>query len=129
MASPGVEQSPVDDVSASLEPRLYDKRGIPFERGDIVKVFHFVGANRKRHYMYKQCLGSVVVGSKFPYFRFSHLNFIEDWLDSNGPYGQRADGRKLGDYEIVQSLKFDHERRDAVGPGPNPLPTPHGGSE
>lgn len=39
------------------EATCYDKHGIPIERGDIVKVFHFIGARRKRHYMFKQCLG------------------------------------------------------------------------
>lgn len=96
-----------------------DKRGIPIERGDIVKVFHFIGARRKRHYMYKQCLGigTYRCGST-EYMFFSHLNFVDDHGSSDGPYHERL-GQKLDHYEIVQSINCDHEYR--------PRPTPTGG--
>lgn len=91
---------------------IYDKRGIPIERGDVVKVFHFAGRGRKRHYMYKQCLGVREIGkTPTPYVAFSHLNFIEDHLARDGPYLERPDGRVLNDYEIIQSVKCDHEER------------------
>ena len=32
---------------------LYDKRGIPIHEGDVLKMFHFIGARRKKYYMYK----------------------------------------------------------------------------
>jgi hypothetical protein len=96
---------------------LFDKRGIPFERGDVVKVFHFTGARRKRYYMYHQCIGVQNLGlASTPYAAFSHLNFIEDRSVQDGPYVERLDGRRLADYEIVQSIKCDHEERDrAIG--------------
>lgn len=90
----------------------YDKRGIPIERGDIVKVFHFIGARRKRHYMYKQCLGVDryrVTPEGWSAVFFSHLNFCE-MGDRNGPY-HVALGEHLPDYEIVQSVEYDHEDR------------------
>lgn len=88
----------------------YDKRGIPIERGDIVKVFHFVGARRKRHFMYKQCLGlDRFRTGKRDYVFFSHLNFCE-MGDRNGPYHQEP-GALLADYEIVQSIRCDHDTR------------------
>lgn len=88
----------------------YDKRGIPIERGDIVKVFHFTGARRKRHYMYKQCLGvSRYPTGKHDYVFFSHLNFAEIG-DGDGPYHEYL-GEVLPEYEIVQSIKGDHEKR------------------
>ena len=31
----------------------YDKNGKPINEFDVLKVFHFVGARRKKHYMYK----------------------------------------------------------------------------
>lgn len=31
----------------------YDRKGIPIRSGDVLKVFHFIGARNKRHYMYK----------------------------------------------------------------------------
>lgn len=93
--------------------QLYDKHGIPFERGDIVKVFHFVGARGKRNYMYKQCLGPEMLhpSHEKPYMMFSHLNFVTDRHVRDGPYHETIDGRKLTDYEIVQSIKCDHEER------------------
>lgn len=36
----------------------YDRRGIPIERGDVVRVHHFTDGRRKKHFMYKQCLGA-----------------------------------------------------------------------
>ena len=109
--------TPVTDKTDSVRENLiavYDKRGIPIERGDVVKVFHFIGARRKRHYMYKHCLG---VSSYRPdgvkCVFFSHLNFQDD-IDikgSNGPYHEWP-GTHLTHYEIVQSIKCDHERRD-----------------
>lgn len=92
---------------------IFDKRGIPIERGDVLKVFHFVGARRKRHYMYKQCLGLKGIGPNGDslYMMFSHLNFIESTLERDGPYLEKPDGRVLADYEIVQSIKCDHKKR------------------
>lgn len=91
---------------------LYDKRGIPMERGDVVKVFHFIGARRKRHYMYKQCLGfATYPNGTQEYLFFSHLNFNDNIGSSNGPYHERADGRVMTDYEIVHSIACDEDRR------------------
>lgn len=92
---------------------LRDKRGIPIERGDIVKVFHFIGARGKRHYMYKQCLGPQLLHPSHsqPYMLFSHLNFVDDREAPEGPYHE-ALGQKLNHYEIVQSIRCDHEERD-----------------
>lgn len=32
---------------------LYDKKGIPVREFDVLKMYHFTGARRKKHYMYK----------------------------------------------------------------------------
>lgn len=83
--------------------KLYDKNGREIMRGDIVKVFHFVAAlRRKKHYMYKQALG-IERGR----MRFSHLDLDDEW------YCEAADGRMLADYEIVDSIdaKFDERAR------------------
>ena len=92
--------------------KLYDKRGISIERGDIVKVFHFIGARRRRHYMYKQCLGTEMLHPSHsePYMMFSHLNFQDNRKERDSPYPVRL-GERLPDYEIVQSVKCDHEHR------------------
>lgn len=99
-----------DDLG--LVERLYDRRGTPIERGDVVKVFHFVGARRKCHYMYKQCLGlATYPHGGTEYLFFSHLNFNNEIGGREGPYHERPDGRVMRDYEIVQSVKCDHEGR------------------
>lgn len=33
--------------------KFFDKKGIEIKPFSVIKVFHFVGARRKRHYMYK----------------------------------------------------------------------------
>ncbi|MER9768905.1 hypothetical protein NKJ09_22905 [Mesorhizobium sp. M0189] len=92
---------------------LYDERGIPIEYGDVIKVYHFTGARRKRHYMYKQCLGFKMIGKGYdvPYMKFGHLNLATGADERNAYYLECPDGRIMRDYEIVQSIKCDHEER------------------
>jgi hypothetical protein len=82
-----------------MDGKLYDKAGIQIMVGDVLKVFHFVGARRKRHYMYKQVISAVPLGKENPklYLKISHLD-----LDKSDPYHERLDGRRLTDYEILQ---------------------------
>jgi hypothetical protein len=82
---------------------LYDASGRQIMRGDVLKVFHFVGTRRKRHYMYKQALETVTLGKTkpAPFLKISHLDLSEG-MDSY--YVEIEDGRVLGDYEIVQSI-------------------------
>lgn len=84
-----------------------DKHGREIMRGDIVKVYHFTGAQRKRHYMYKQALGVKVWPSGTGRMMFSHLDF-----DAEGHYYE--DLKKLRDYEIVQCLVGMPEDREKV---------------
>lgn len=92
---------------------LHDKHGRSIEYGDVVKVYHFTGARRKRHYMYKQCLGFKMIGkdATVPYMKFGHLNLVTGDGDRDAYYLERPDGRIMPDYEIVQSIKCDHEDR------------------
>lgn len=81
---------------------LYDKNGIPILKGDVLKVFHFIGARREKHFMYKQVLGFKEFGkNKSKYMELSHLD-----LESNS-YFELIDGRILKDYEIVQGFGDD----------------------
>lgn len=77
---------------------LRDKKGVPFHVGDIVKVFHFTGARRKRYYMYKQ-----VISVCEKWVKFSHLDMTDD------NYPEHVSTGVLKDYEIVQSIKCDHD--------------------
>ena len=91
-----------------MNPR--DKNGRQIERGDIVKVFHFTGARNKRHYMYKQALGTKVLGSGTEYIMFGHLD-----LDGKY-YVERCEGQTLADYEIVQSIDAKFDKRPRAHP-------------
>ena len=84
-----------------------DKYGREIMRGDIVKVYHYTGARRKRYYIYKQALGVKTWPSGTGRMMFSHLDF-----DADGHYYE--DLKKLRYYEIVQSIKCDHEDRDIL---------------
>lgn len=89
---------------------LYDKTGREIVAGDVVKVFHFTGARRKRYFMYKQALGIQMLGrdAASAWMRFSHLDMTGEH------YHEQADGRRLGGYEIVQGVNADHEDRPRI---------------
>jgi len=86
-----------------------DKNMRPLRVGDVLKVYHFTGARRKKHYMYKQIVGTRWLGgaklrdgSTVPmveYFDVSHLNMGRD-----DGYTIGMDEGVLHDYEIVQGL-------------------------
>lgn len=88
---------------------LYDKTGREILRGDILKVYHFTSAlRRKRHYMYKQVLEQVTLGrpdNRGTFLKLDHLAMDGEY------YHEFCDGRALLGYEIVQSIKCDHEDR------------------
>ena len=96
-----------------------DKKGIPFRVGDVLKVYHFTGARRKRHYMYKQItrvqwLGGYGGKPKVLHFFVSHLSLKPESVQFDGGYWIGLNEGQLNDYEIVQSVKCDHEERDRV---------------
>jgi hypothetical protein len=84
---------------------LRDKTGRHIERGDIIKVFHFIGARRKRNYMFKQVTGTKTLGSGTEYAVFNHLELNDEY------YLEPCDGRSLPDCEIVQSIDAKFEER------------------
>jgi hypothetical protein len=86
-----------------MSETLLDKRGREIMRGDIVKVDHFIGARRKRYYMYKQCLGVTPRGR----MEFSSLDFGAHTYTE-------ALGSQRDDYEIVQSIIGDYESRPRI---------------
>lgn len=91
---------------------IYDKTGREIMQGDVLKVFHFVGRRRKRHFMYKQVVGERLLGKdQNPYWRISHLNQRDD-----EGYLLAKDGTHYPDYEIVQSAdaRFDERPRKAA---------------
>jgi hypothetical protein len=88
---------------------VLDKHGREIKPGDVLKVWHFVGARRKVHYMYKWVLREERLGKNLtPFLRVSHLSTgnVEDgyWL--------QKDGRKLYEYEIIDGYGEGHDPFD-----------------
>ncbi len=73
-----------------------DKNDREIMVGDTLKLFHFIGARRKKHYMYKYVF-AIYDGR----LRLKHLN-VKDEV-----YTLAMDGKKLNDYEIVQGFGMD----------------------
>ncbi|MBX4911420.1 hypothetical protein HJA82_29340 [Rhizobium bangladeshense] len=89
-------------------PTLYDEHHREIKVGDIVKVFHFVGARRKRHFMYKQVIEHRKSStSDTVYMKFSHLTLKPD----EAYYLMHCDDSLLRGYEIVQGLEANWEDR------------------
>ena len=85
-----------------------DKYGRNIEPGDVLKVFHYIGARGKRCYMYQQAMryakGRLLI---------SHLNRVDDrepWEIGKNYYSVGGN-EHLHDYEIVQSVDAKLEQR------------------
>ncbi len=88
---------------------IYDKNRRPILEGDILKVFHFTGARKKKYFMYKQASKVDYLGKdKTPYLKILHLATSADVY-----YHEKYDGRILQDYEIVQGWP-DYEDREKI---------------
>lgn len=88
---------------------VLDCKGREILPGDTLKVFHFIGARRKRHFMYKYVL-SVWHHPKWPEgtdaLRISHLNPQAD------SYFVLRKGQQEETYEIVQGYGEDGQPFD-----------------
>jgi hypothetical protein len=91
---------------------LYDKTGREIMLNDVIKVFHFTGARRKRYYMYQQPTEVIYLGgNKAPYLKISHLNGKSEY------YTKKINGGIMEHVEIVQgfgdnSLSFEDRPRN-----------------
>lgn len=83
---------------------LKDEKGREIGVGDVLKIFHFIGRNRKRHYMYKQAIRYEEHEGGGGYLRISHLNepVITSFDLGVNCFIEVADGRSMRGWEIVQ---------------------------
>ena len=89
---------------------VHDKTGREIMVGDVLKVYHFTAAvRRKKHYMYKQVVDYDTFRDGTPYLKVSHLDMTAD------SYTIICDGAHLPDYEIVQSVGVPFEDRPRQG--------------
>lgn len=96
-----------------------DRNRRPIRVGDVLKVFHFTGARRKKHFMYKQVTRTQLLGGygdrpKILHFFVSHLSLKPESVSGDGGYWLGMHEGCLEGYEIVQSIKCDHEERQRV---------------
>ena len=100
-----------EDVPSINEP-IYDKNGREIKVGDTLKIFHFVGARRKKYYMYKYVHSVVLLsGGKSAYLKVKHLS------PEDKHYHIALNGKKHQDIEIVQGYGDDgdsYENRPKV---------------
>lgn len=99
------------EVKLTTAHAAYDRTGREIMLGDVLKVFHFVGARKKRHYMFKQVVAERRLGGGNPYWFVSHLS-----LNAAG-YHLPRDGRCHSDIEIVQSVDARFFERPRVTAG------------
>lgn len=88
---------------------FFDRKGRRLELFDIVKVFHYMGARRKRNYMYKQVVEKKLTGG-VGFFVLHHLQSCGE------TFLLRCNDKINCAYEIVQGFKGgvpfeDRERR------------------
>jgi len=97
-----------EQIAAGLS--VYDKNGRPIKVGDVLKVFHFIGARGKRHYMYKHVVGTRPSNGGGEFLVISHLNLKPlDGRDSG--YWIFQEGQIDRDIEIVQGAHDDFDER------------------
>jgi hypothetical protein len=82
----------------------YDQNGTEIHEFDLLKVFHFIGSRRKKHYMYKW----VRKHPKYDYLIALHLG------DENTENGYLLTGNQQGT-EIIQSPWRTKEELKASG--------------
>lgn len=105
------------DVAAICAGRVYDKTGREIMVGDVLRVFHFVGARWcMKYFMHKQVMRELTLGQApdaSRYFFVSHLNLKSETERDSG-YHIALDGSILADTEIVQGLDWHHDRPSAA---------------
>lgn len=82
---------------------ILDKKGRKIELGDILKIYHFTGARRKKYFMYKQVISEV---SRFSNDKSFFL--ISNLALRDSSYHLEKDNSLHNEIEIVQSITKVH---------------------
>jgi len=90
----------LDKTMNTQTTALFDKTGREVMKGDTLKIFHFIGARRKRHYMYQYVLDRVVTPTGVNLMKISHLS--KDGPESH--WHKLIDGSMVEEWEIVQGF-------------------------
>lgn len=75
--------------------KLFDERGKELKDGQIIRVYHFTGARKKKHYMYKQV--SIAQNSLYGL----HLPIADNnqksgyWLNYNADESGKIEGTRI----------------------------------
>ena len=83
--------------------QICDETGAVIQKGDIIRVFHFIGARRKKHYMYKY------VTVKNDELYALHTGTLSP-TESEGYYLWPEAARCKGDIEGTVILNYDDSR-------------------
>ncbi len=84
--------------------KVTDKNGVPIQQYDVLKVYHFTGARRKKHFMYKHVIGNASFSDD--YFCVSSLS------ECGHTYSIRKDKGLLIDIEIIQGTNLDKRKKE-----------------
>jgi hypothetical protein len=91
---------------------IYDTTGREIRAGDVLRVFHFVGRRKKRHYMVKQVtkIAPLQIGDEITWYYISHLNRLADepWMIGKNYFVELNDGGVRPDWEIIDSINGGH---------------------
>ena len=93
-----------------MTEQFYDKKGVPIYPGDLLKTLHFIGARRKKYYLYH----TVVRGGDYLYMvPTSHL---ETGLARSGgkcllKYGIREGSEVIAGYGPPPHFMYDERPR------------------
>lgn len=86
--------------------KIYDKHGIEIKPYDLIKVYHFTGARRKRHYMYKHVLGD--------YESNPHYFCVSSLSSCGHTYNLLKDNKIHPEIEILQGPRLDKRHTKPV---------------
>ena len=97
------------EARSEKEENPRDKTGRKIEVGDTLKIFHFTGSRRKKHYVYQYVIGK----EKKPSWKRAMLK-VSKLTPENEYYYIALDGSKRTGIEIVQGFAGKQSFQDRL---------------